>query len=42
MNITQILILILPVKPQIDHVHLSYHSFLQYHQILYTTSEIIE
>ena len=42
MDITQILILILLVKPQIDHVHLSYCSPLQYHQILYATSEIID
>ena len=41
MDITQILILILQVNPQIDHAHLSYHSPLQYHQILYATSEII-
>ena len=41
-HITQILILILPVKPQIDHVHLSYSFPLQYHQILYATSEIID
>ena len=40
MEITQILILILLLKPQSDHVHLSYLSPLQYHQILYGTSEI--
>ena len=42
MDITQILILILLVKSQIDYVHLSYCSPLQYHQILYATSEIID
>ena len=41
MEITQILILILLFKPQSDHVHLSYLSPLQDHQILYTTSGII-
>ena len=41
MDISQILILILLIKPQIDHVHLSYHSPLQYHQIPHATSEII-
>ena len=40
MEITQILILILLFKPQVDHVHLSYLP-LHYHQILYATSEII-
>ena len=41
MEITQILILILLFKCQSDHIHLSYLSPLQYHQILYTSSEII-
>ena len=41
MEITQILILILLLKPQSDHFHLSYISPLQYYQILYATSVII-
>ena len=41
MEITQIVILILLFKRQLDHVHLLYLCHLQYHQTLYTTSEII-